>query len=154
MDWLANGSLPWAAYCAFMSGRLIALGKQPGVWPVGIGETLRSIFAKIVLKVTGPEATMTYQDDQLCAGLKARINDTVHVVQALWDESLTTEDWGFLLLDTNSAFNEINQVGMLWTVRHLWPSGACLSFIAIVTGHHLFCGMGMGRPVFCIVRRA
>ena len=29
-DWLANGSPPWAAYRAFMSGRLIALDKQPG----------------------------------------------------------------------------------------------------------------------------
>ena len=29
--WLANGSLPWAAYRAFMSGCLIALDKQPGI---------------------------------------------------------------------------------------------------------------------------
>ena len=28
VDWLANGSPPWAAYCAFMSGRLIALDSQ------------------------------------------------------------------------------------------------------------------------------
>ena len=27
------------------------------------------------------------------------------------------------LADAKIAFNEINQVGMLWTVRHLWPSG-------------------------------
>ena len=38
--------------------RLIALDKQPGVRPVGVGETWRLIFAKIVLKVTGPETTM------------------------------------------------------------------------------------------------
>ena len=37
VDWLANGSPPWAAYCAFMSGRMIALSKQPGVSLVGIG---------------------------------------------------------------------------------------------------------------------
>ena len=39
VDWLANEAPPWAAYCAFMSGRLIALDKQPGVRLVGIGET-------------------------------------------------------------------------------------------------------------------
>ena len=44
VDWLANGSPPWAAYCAFMSGRLIVLDKQPVVRPVGVGGTLRSIF--------------------------------------------------------------------------------------------------------------
>ena len=29
-----------------------------------------------------------------------------------------------------------------------------LSSTAIVTGHHSFCGMRMGRPVFYIVERA
>ena len=57
-DWLADGIPPWAAYCAFMSGRLIALDKQPGVQTVDIGEMWRCIFAMIVLKITGPEATM------------------------------------------------------------------------------------------------
>ena len=92
VDWLANGSPPWAAYCAFMHDLLISLDKQPGVRPVGVGETWRSIFTKIMLKVTGPEATMECQDDQMCAGLKAGIDIAVHGVQAIWDEKSTTED--------------------------------------------------------------
>ena len=52
----------------------------------------RHIFSKIVLKVTGPEATMAFQDDYLCVGLKAGIGDAIHGVQALWDEKLTTEN--------------------------------------------------------------
>ena len=56
---LANGSPPWAAYCAFMSGRLIALDKQPSVRPVGVGEMWRRLFANIILKVTGPESTIS-----------------------------------------------------------------------------------------------
>ena len=56
---------------------------------------------------------MAYQDDQLCAGLKVGIYGTVYRVQAIWDKNLTTEDWGFLLVDANNAFNEINQIGML-----------------------------------------
>ena len=40
-DWMAKSSPPWAAYCALMSCRLVALDKRPGVRPVGIGETLR-----------------------------------------------------------------------------------------------------------------
>ena len=35
--WLANKSPPWAAYCAFMSGRLIAIDKHPGIRLAGVG---------------------------------------------------------------------------------------------------------------------
>ena len=38
------------------------------------------------------------------------------------------EEWGFLLVDTKSGFNEIHRVGMLRTVRNLWPSGARFVF--------------------------
>ena len=65
LDWLVNGSPPFADHCAFMPVRLIALEEQPGVRPVVVGETWRRIFPKIVFKVTGPEATMEYQDDQM-----------------------------------------------------------------------------------------
>ena len=85
MGWLANGSSPWASYRTFMSCHLIALDKQPGVRPVGVGETWRRLFSKIVLKVTGPEATMSCQDDQLCDRLKAGIDGAINGDQVLWD---------------------------------------------------------------------
>ena len=66
-----------------MYGRMIALDKQPGVRHEGIWETLRRIFAKIVLKVTIPESTMACQYDQLCARLKARIDGAIHGIQDL-----------------------------------------------------------------------
>ena len=45
LDWLSNGSPPWAAYCTFMSGLLIALYKQLGVRPFVVGETWQRLFA-------------------------------------------------------------------------------------------------------------
>ena len=96
-----------------MYGRLIALDKQPGVRPVGVGETWQSLFSKIVLKVTGPEATMACRDDQLCAGLKVGIDGTIHRIQSLWDKNLSMEEWSFLLVDAKNMFNKINRVGML-----------------------------------------
>ena len=111
-----------------MSGRLIAMYKQPGVCPVGVGEMWRHIFSKIVLKFTGPEATTAWHDDQMCAGLKSGIDGAIHGVQSLWDKNSSTEEWGFLLVDAKNAFNGINRVGMLWTVQHLWPSGARFVF--------------------------
>ena len=53
VNWIANNSPPWAAYCAFMSGRLSLLEKQPGVFLVRVGVNWRLLFAKIVLKVPG-----------------------------------------------------------------------------------------------------
>ena len=70
-----------------------------------------------MLKSTGPEATMKCQGDHMCAGLKAGIDGVIHGVQALYDENSTLEDWEFFLVDAKNAFNEINRVGMLWTVR-------------------------------------
>ena len=64
---------------------------------------------------------MACQDGQLCDRLKAVINGVVHQVQAIWDENSTREDWRFLLVDTRNVFKNINQIGMLWKVRHLWP---------------------------------
>ena len=111
-----------------MSSRLIALDKQPGMRLVRVGETWRLPFAKILIKVTGPEATMACQDYQLCDGLKAEIYVKFHGVQAIWDEKLTMEGWVFMLVDTKNAFNEINQTGILWTVHNLCPSGYCFVF--------------------------
>ena len=45
---LANTIPPWAAYRTFMSGRLIALEKQPGVCLVRVVENWRRLLANIV----------------------------------------------------------------------------------------------------------
>ena len=39
VEWLGNVRPPWAAYRDLMSCRLIALYKQLGIRPVGVGET-------------------------------------------------------------------------------------------------------------------
>ena len=105
INWLSNRSPPWAAYHAFMSGRLIVLYKQPGVCLFRVGETWRRLFSKCVLRATVPESTNACQDDQLYAGLKAGIDGTVHGVQEIWDTKLTSKDWGFLIIE---SFKEIN----------------------------------------------
>ena len=128
LNWLANGVLPWRSYRSFTLGRLLALDKQPGLRPVVVGETRRRLLANILLKVTVPEATMACHYYQFCARLKAGIDSAIHRVQSLWYENLTTEDWGFLLVDARNTFNNINRVRTLWTVRHLWLSGARFVF--------------------------
>ena len=111
-----------------MAGRLMAIDKMPGICPIGIGETWRRCIAKCVLKVAGTEAKEACGTDQLCAGLEAAIEGGIHSVNHLWKVHQMEEDWGFLLIDAANAFNEANRTGMLWTVRHKWPSGARFTF--------------------------
>jgi len=86
-NWLANTSPPWAAYRALMACRLVALDKQPGVRPVGIGEIYRRLMAKCVLAVTGKQATAACGNLNLCAGTPAGIEGAVHAMVDSWEEA-------------------------------------------------------------------
>ena len=84
------------------------------------------------------------QDVYICAEIKAGIDGAVHRVQAIWDTKLTTEDWGFLLVDTKKLSTrsiELEFCGQFIIYGRL----ELVSFlIDIVIGHHLFCGTAMG----------
>ena len=67
-EWMGNGRPPWVAYRELMIGRLIALDKQPGIRPVGVGETWQRLMAKCLLRVTGPEAMDACGTIQLAGG--------------------------------------------------------------------------------------
>ena len=111
-----------------MSGRLIALDKQPGIRPVGVGETWRRLMAKCLIKVTGPEAKAAYGITQLAGGLEAGIEGAIHVMRVLFEEHREKENWGFILIGARNSFNEEKRTAMLWAVRHEWPSGAQFTF--------------------------
>ena len=115
--WLSNGRTLRAAYCAFMSGRLIALDKSPGIRLVGIGETWRRLLAKCLLRVSGQEAKAACRTEQLAGRVKAGIEGAIHAARLKWAQHSQEEDWGFLLIDERNAFNEENQTAMLCAVR-------------------------------------
>jgi hypothetical protein len=75
---------------------------------VGIGERWSRLTAKCVLLVAGGEAKDECGVDQLCAGLKARIEGGIHAMRLLWEQHKAEEEWGFLLVDARNAFNEGN----------------------------------------------
>ena len=99
-----------------MRGRLIALDKQPGIRPVGVGETWRRLMAKCLLKVARMEAKTACGTTQLVGGLEAGIEGDIHAMGLLWEDHRKEEDWGFLLIDTRNTFNEENRTAMLWAV--------------------------------------
>jgi hypothetical protein len=98
-EWMANDSPSAAAIRALLMCRLVALDKQPGVRPLGIGEIIRRLIAKCVIHVTGYEATEGCGNSNLCVGLPSGIEGAVHavlkrqdvVVETVVDEELSVD---------------------------------------------------------------
>uniref|UniRef100_A0A1X7TG66 Reverse transcriptase domain-containing protein n=1 Tax=Amphimedon queenslandica TaxID=400682 RepID=A0A1X7TG66_AMPQE len=110
---IANNFVPWSSIKALLSNGLIALNKNPGVRPIGIGETLRRIVGKAVCWMTRGDAEVSCGVDQLCAGVKIGIEAAFHAVNDLFDSD-SGEDWGLLTIDASNAFNSINRIALLW----------------------------------------
>ena len=49
-------------------------------------------------------------------------------MQMICKQNLQEEDWGFLLIYAQNAFNEENQTTMLWVVRSECSSGVHFTF--------------------------
>ena len=75
-----------------MSGRLIALDKQPGIRPVVLGETWRRIMEKCLLRLEGPEAKESCGTAQLTGGVVVGIEGAIHAMRVLWEEHNQEED--------------------------------------------------------------
>ena len=60
-----------------MSGWLIELDKQPGVRPVGVGETLRRLMEKYLIWVMGKEEKAACGMEQLAIGVEAGIKSSI-----------------------------------------------------------------------------
>ena len=52
-----------------MACRLVAIEKNPGVQPLGIGDTIQRDIAKLVLRATGDQAKVASRKMQLCSGI-------------------------------------------------------------------------------------
>ena len=52
----------------FFASRLVALNKNPGVHPIGIGDTARRIIAKAILTITRQDVQEALGSLRLCAG--------------------------------------------------------------------------------------
>ena len=76
--WLANTAPPWASYRAMRQGRLVALDKQPGIRPLGIGEAWMRAVSKLVLMQCGMDGKAACGNTQLCVGLEAGIEGAIH----------------------------------------------------------------------------
>ena len=103
----------------FLSCRLVALDKQPGVRPIGISEVVRRIAAKAILKVVGRDVEEACGHLQKCSGCPAGLEAAVHAMQQIFQEEDTE---GILLVDAKNAFNSLNREVALHNVQYTCPA--------------------------------
>ena len=61
-------------------------------------------------------------------GLRQELRGGIHFEILLWKQHPQEEDWGFLLIDAQNAFNEDNWNSVLWAVQYECPSGIQSTF--------------------------
>ncbi|ETW95667.1 MAG: hypothetical protein ETSY2_47825 [Candidatus Entotheonella gemina] len=109
---------PPIALAPLLACRLIALNKNPGARPIGIGDTARRIIAKAVLFIAASDIQNAAGCLQLCGGQMSGIEAAVHATRSAF-ESDDVE--AVLLVDATNAFNHINRQVALQNIRRLCP---------------------------------
>jgi len=111
---------------------LIALDKNPGFRPIGIGETVCRIIAKAVLCIISKYIQVAAGSVQLCAGQSLRGEADVYAMR----EAFNSDSEGMLLIDATNAFNSINRAVALYNIQRSCPS---FSIVLINTYRHPAC---------------
>ena len=102
-----------------MASRLIALSKDPGVCPIGIGEVCHRLISKVIMNVIREDILDVTGCQQLCTGQNSSCEAIIHCVRELYQSG---EVDGVLCVDASNAFNASNRGLALCNILHLCPS--------------------------------
>ena len=102
---------------------MIALDKNPGVRPIGIGEILRRIVGKAVGWVLNPDIQKVAGPLQVSTGLKGGAESAIHAMKDIFN---TEGCDGVILVDASNAFNSLNRRVALHNIRIICPPFATI----------------------------
>ena len=103
---------------AYTACRLIPLDKNPGVRPIGVGEVLRRIVGRAVMRIARQDLLYAAGSSQLCAGQIRGCEAAVHAMKQIFSSPSVD---GVLLVDATNAFNELNRQVTLRNVEAVCP---------------------------------
>ena len=103
---------------SFTACRLIALDKNPGVRPIGVGEVVRRIIGKAVLGMLKEDVQCATGYIQLCAGQECGSEAAIHAMREVFSND---DNHGVLLADASNAFNCLNRHATLINIHTLCP---------------------------------
>ena len=105
---------------ALVASRLIPLDKGGGaVRPIGVGEVVRRVISKCVMKVVKPDVMDASGPLQVCAGQTSASEAAIHAMRNIFD---TDDADAILLIDASNAFNSLNRAAALHNLRILCPT--------------------------------
>ena len=82
--------------------RLIALDKMPGIWPIGVGEVVKRIIGKAILRTVKEDIQRVVGPLQLCAGYENGVEVASLTMQAVFEQDSTE---AVLLVDAENALS-------------------------------------------------
>ena len=145
---------------ALVACRLIALNKNPGIHPIGIGETLRRLMAKTILRIAQADIQYAVGSLQLCAGQEAACEAGIHAIRNILTKTLKQS---YYMVDATNAFNVLNRQVALRNIRILCrilapflintycsPSKLFIEGVHILSQERITQGDPLGMAMFAI----
>ena len=115
------GILPQEAQPWFCGARLIALQKQPtGVRPIAVGETLRRLAGKCLVRRCQDEVIEKLLPHQMGVGIANACEIISHAVRA-WAETAAADET-LILVDFSNAYNSLDRQKMLEAIAEDAPA--------------------------------
>ena len=120
---------------ALVACRLIPLDKNPGLRPIGIGETIRRILGKAVTNVLKKDVQVSVGNLQLCGGHPGGCEVGVHAVLDMFNDA---DAEGVIQIDASNAFNSINRKLLLHNAKIICPQMATYIYNSYCAPARLF----------------
>ena len=104
---------------AFLARHLMPLDKNPGLRPIGIGEVLQRIAAKVIVTNTIDDIVTSVGSLQVFGGHQAGFDSLIHAMRTVYDKQSAE---AVLLVDASSAFNSVDRNAFLRNFEIICPS--------------------------------
>ena len=118
IDYLSRDTENATSIEAFTACRMVPFDKNPGLRPIGVGEVLRRIAGKAIMRISKNDVMRSVGPLQLCAGRDADAESAIH---AMHDIFKNNESEAVLLIDAENAFNSINRKAMIHNISIICP---------------------------------
>ena len=106
----------------FIAGRLIPLKKDDSnnikIRPIGIGEILRRITGKCIVKTLKMDLQVATSILQTCSGVSSGIEAAIHAMRTTFSEESCE---AVLLVDASNAFNSLNRAAAVHNLQQICP---------------------------------